>query len=142
MPAACLHFRLLHERVTELAKKFVDDQVHDELANPTGFKPDFDHLAAFRLLVHAELEVFLEAKARENVQAILERMAAGTPWMRQSPQLLALTIALKHPIPHEDVLEAARHTTFVIDLLNAARAKISKNNGVKAQAFALRGEDA
>jgi hypothetical protein len=135
MPVPCPHFRLLQRRVDELSRKFVDDQVQDELANPATFQPDLDRLAAYRLLVHAEIEDFLESKAKDNIATIESRMAAGPTWMRQSPELLALAIGLKRELPQDDVLDLTRHTNFVGEVLASARSAISNNNGVKSQSF-------
>lgn len=137
MPVSCPHFRLLQQRVDELSLKFVDDQVQDELANPATFQPDLDRLAAYRLLVHAEIEDFLESKAKDNIATIESSMTAGPTWMRQSPELLALAIGLKRELPREDVLDLPRHSNFVAEVLTSARSAISNNNGVKSQSFVL-----
>lgn len=137
MPRPCPHYRLLAERLTALAQKFIDDQVQAEIADPTTFQPDIDRLAAFRLLIHAEIEDFLEAKAKDNLQAIAQRMTTGLPWMRQSPELLPIAIALKRAAPQEDTLDVQRHANFVHDLLGAARGAITDNNGIKTPSFAL-----
>lgn len=137
MPVACPHFRHLTSRVATLAAKFVDDQLRDESANPGTFQPDLDRLAAFRLLVHSEIEDFLEAKARANIDAIGIRMAAGPTWMRQSPELLSLAIGLGRSFPEADRLELNQHSTFVDELLRAARRAIGENNGVKTSSFVL-----
>jgi len=137
MPTPCPHFRLLQQRVVELSRKFVDDQVQDEMANPATFQPDLDRLAAYRLLVHAEIEDFLESKAKDNISSIGARVNAGPTWMRQSPELLALAIGLKRTLPQDDVLDLARHSNFVGELIAAARGAISDNNGVKSQSFVM-----
>lgn len=137
MPVPCPHFRLLLQRVDELSLKFVDDQVQVELADPATFQPDLDRLAAYRLLVHAEIEDFLESRAKDNITAIEARMMAGPTWMRQSPELLALAIGLKRALPQDDVLDLTKYSNFVGELLASARRAISDNNGVKSQSFAL-----
>lgn len=136
MPTTCIHFRLLSQRLQELATKFVDDQVKAEAADPATFQPDLDRLAAFRLLVHAEIEDFLEAKAKDNVQAIATRIAAGR-WMRASPELLSVAVALKRVLPVEDTLDTQRHVAFATELLGSAKGYIADNNGVKAQSFTV-----
>lgn len=135
MPVPCPHFRLLKQRVDELSRKFVDDQVQDEQANPATFQPDLDRLAAYRLLVHAEIEDFLESRAKDNIAAIGARIQAGSTWMRQSPELLALAVGLKRTLPQDDVFDLARHANFVGELLTSARGAISENNGIKSQSF-------
>ena len=62
MAKTCQHFKLLQDRIANLTQKFVADQVAAEKSDPLTFAPDLDFLAAYRLLVHAELEDFLEAK--------------------------------------------------------------------------------
>ena len=108
-----------------------------ETLDPAGFQPDLDKLAAFRLLIHGEIEDFLEAKARDNVAAISDRIASNPIWMRQSPELLAVAIALRKPLPPQDHLELARFLTFVSELLSSASAAIKDNNGVKTPSFVL-----
>lgn len=135
MPVPCPHFRLLQQRVDGLSRKFVDDQVQDELANPATFQPDLDRLAAYRLLVHAEIEDFLESRAKDNVAALEAQMQAGQIWEPQSPELLALVIDLKHPLPQDDTLDLTRYARFIAELLVSVRNAISKNNGIKSQSF-------
>lgn len=137
MPHPCQHFRLLHDRLEELSSKFMRDQVEAEKNDPSGFQPDLDKLAAFRLLIHGEIEDFLEAKAKDNIAAIRTRIAANTLWMRKSPELLAVAIALKKPLPTQDSLELTKFVAFVVELLGTANTAISDNNGVKSQSFVL-----
>jgi len=137
MPQPCLHFKLLQDRLDELTQKFMKDQVDAESLNPTGFIPDLDKLAAFRLLIHGEIEDFLEAKAKTNVAAIATRMTSNTLWMRQSPELIAVAIALKKALPGQDCLEHPKFVIFVTELLSSARAAIKENNGVKTPSFIL-----
>jgi|SRR5471032_1260130 len=136
MSKSCSHFKLLSNRLNELSLKFIEDQAAAEIADMAAFQPDLDRLAAFRLLIHAEIEDFLEAKATENVSAISARIGSSA-WMRQSPELLALAIALKKALPHPDVLDSGRFGIYVTDLLAGARNAISENNGVKASSFLL-----
>lgn len=137
MPQPCPHFKLLRDRLDELTSKFIQDQINAELLDPTGFQPDLDKLAAFRLLVHGEIEDFLEAKAKDNVAAISARIASNSPWMRQSPELLAVAIALKKALPGQDQLESAKFASFISGLLSSARTAITDNNGVKTPSFVL-----
>ena len=137
MAVSCSHFRLLEQRLVELAQKFVDDQVQAEIADPAAFQPDLDRLAAFRLLVHAEIEDFLEAKAKDNIRAMGMRIATGSGWMRASPELLPLAVALKRAVPHDDPLEVQRYVAFANELLGAARSAVTDNNGIKSQQFAF-----
>ena len=136
MPKPCLHFRLLSKRLNDLQVNFVSDQIQDEAANPATFQPDLDRLAAFRLLIHAEIEDFLEAKARENVQSVRSRIGSGSTWMREAPEMFPLAIALKSGLPQDDTLDLQCHANVATELMSAASKFISDNNGVKTHAFA------
>jgi hypothetical protein len=136
MPTPCLHYKLLSDRFAELAAKFVNDQATAEITDMATFQPDLDRLAAFRLLVHAEIEDFLESKAIQNLSKIAMQMTAGN-WMRQSPELLAMAISLKRGMPSVDVLDSAKFAGYVTDLIAGARNAVSENNGVKAASFLL-----
>jgi hypothetical protein len=59
MPLNCHHFGHLQTRLNDLCIKFLDVEISSELENPATFAPDLDKLAAFRLLIHAEVETFL-----------------------------------------------------------------------------------
>lgn len=137
MPQPCPHFKLLQDRLDELSIKFISDQVEAERLDPTGFLPDLDRLAAFRLLIHGEIEDFLETKAKDNVNAIAARVSLNAPWMRGSPELMAVAIALKKPLPSQDHLELNKFSTFILELISSAKAAISDNNGVKTPSFVL-----
>jgi hypothetical protein len=137
MPQSCPHFKLLQDRLDELTLKFMKDQVDAESLDPTGFTPDLDKLAAFRLLIHGEIEDFLEAKAKDNVAAISARISSNSSWMRQSPELLAVAIALRKALPEKDHLEQAKFAVFVSELLSSAKSAIKDNNGVKTPSFVL-----
>lgn len=136
MPTHCAHFKLLSERVTALFQKFVADQIADENANPLTFQPDLDRLAAFRLLVHGEIEDFLEAKAKDNIAA-LAASVNGPPWARKFPELLSLAMVLKKAPPTGQEFDSQKFTAFVQELISGAKSAISDNNGVKSQSFLL-----
>jgi len=136
MPTYCAHFKLLSERVTALLKKFVADQIADEKANPLTFQPDLDRLAAFRLLVHAEIEDFLEAKAKDNI-ATLAASVNGPPWVRKFPELLSLAMVLKKAPPTGQEFDSQKFAAFILELVAGARSAISENNGIKSQSFLL-----
>ena len=136
MPKACPHFKLLSERVTALFAKFASDQVADEAANPLTFQPDLDRLAAFKLLVHGEIEDFLETKAKENLTLLGISMANPT-WIRKFPELLSLAVALnKFPT---DLIEPdpQKFSNYVNELIVGARSAISKNNGINGDSNIL-----
>lgn len=136
MPKQCAHFKLLSDRVTALFQKFVADQIEDEKRDPLTFQPDLDRLAAFRLLVHAEIEDFLETKAKDNIAALAASTKAPL-WVRRFPELLSLAMVLKKPLPAGQEFDAQRFTAFVQELVAGASSAISENNGIKSQSFLL-----
>ena len=86
--APCPLFVDLSSRIEALRDKFVRDQLTAESADPAGFTPDPDRLAAFRLLTHAEFEDFLEAKAREGLDALEHSFNGGASSIRANVSLL------------------------------------------------------
>lgn len=134
MPTHCAHFKHLSGRVSALLQKFVADQVKDEKENPLTFQPDLDRLAAFRLLVHAEIEDFLEAKAKENI-AKLEASMSGPHWGRRFPELLSLAVVLKRMPGFTQEFDSQKYNAFIKELIGAAKTAISENNGVKSNSF-------
>jgi hypothetical protein len=137
MPTPCPHFQLLRNRVDLLTEKFMKDQLKDEYADPAGFQPDLDKLAAFRLLVHAEIEDFLETKAKTNIYNISVVVAAGSPWMRQFPELLSIAYILKKAPPEFDASDPLRLTNYISDLITSAKSAIKDNHGVKSWSFTI-----
>lgn len=117
-------------------QKFVADQITDERADPLNFQPDLDRLAAFRLLVHAEIEDFLEARAKDRIATLAS--SVNTPlWVRNFPELLSLAMVLKKAPPTAQEFDSQRFTAFVQELVKSARSAISENNGIKSQSFLL-----
>lgn len=135
MPRPCAHFRLLDDRVTLLAAKFVDDQAIAEVADPVNFQPDLERLAAFRLLVHAELEHFLEAKASENTDSIAVASSRGPLLLREFPELFGIAIALQKGMPPQESLEIGIFSVYVSEIVASVRKAIGENNGVKSASF-------
>ena len=135
MPTSCQHFAHLDRRVSDLTKKFVDDQILSETKDPISFSPDLDRLAAYRLLVHAEIEQFLEAKAREYLSVVEGWIRSGSTWMRQCPGLVALAVALNKPLPNSEHLETDKLGTFAIEVISSAKNKVAENNSIKSPAF-------
>jgi len=137
MAKQCVHYRLLNDRLLELSEKFVNDQVVNENNDPAGFKPDIDRLAAYRLLIHAEIEDFLEQKAKENLDLIGSRISAAGPWVRQFPELLSVAMVLKKWPPLSNQLDSHIFSKFIGELVCTGRTAIKDNNGVKTASFML-----
>ena len=126
----CPLFVGLESRVNELKEKFVRDQVEAEAADP-GFVADLDRLAAFRLLVHAEIEEYLESKAREGLDALEKAFKGGGQTVRANLCLMVMG-AMLGKIARFDT---ARWSAYAAEVLSAARTAIKENNGIKQASF-------
>ena len=129
--APCPLFTSLSARIDALREKFVRDQIAAETADPAGFTPDSDRLAAFRLLTHAEFEDFLEAKAKEGLDALETAFDGGVTAIRANISLLVigslLAKAPKFEAPHWDV--------FAKEVISGARKVIKDNDGITKFSF-------
>lgn len=137
MPKACSHYRHLSVRFADLKSKFLDSEINAENADPANFKADLDKIAAFRLLLHAEVEHFLESKALEKLDALASLLDGGGVWQRENPHALSMycLVAFNLPANKEPSDESLRsHFSEVID---KARSMIKENNGIKEKSFAL-----
>lgn len=136
MPTQCTHFAHLKTRLIDLKVKFLDDQIQAETAAPTTFSPDLDKIAAFRLLMHAEIEDFLEQKAKENLTKINSQLVQpGTGLSRSFPELFYISTIVKLPLSLEHAFDVANLKSHVSSMLGAARCIVKKNNGIKEAAF-------
>jgi hypothetical protein len=137
MPVFCSYFQHLETRISILVQTFLADQIQSERLDPTGFTPNPERLAAFRLLAHAEFEEFIENKAKEGLSR-LKALAASTGFrIRDMHQLLAIAHFL-----HFDVglVSPFDHTSYISKsqtLIKKAEKEISDNNGIKRHSFLL-----
>lgn len=136
MAAECTHFAHLRERFEELCRKFLDDGIAEEMADPAAFMPDLDAIAAFRLLFHAEVETFLEAKALEKVGSV-QAAIAGSTWQRSNPNLLSLYLLARNflQIEGEGELTDSDLRKHFSEVMGTVRARVKKNNGIKSESF-------
>lgn len=127
----CPLFVDLSSRIDALRDKFVRDQIAAESADPAGFTPDPDRLAAFRLLTHAEFEDFLEAKAREGLDALEHSFDGGASSIRANVSLLVIGALLAKP-PR---FEAPHWEAFAREVIAGARGVIKDNDGITKFSF-------
>lgn len=120
----------LDQRIDVLKQKFIGDQLEAEAADPS-FVPDLDRLAAFRLLVHAEIEEFLESKAEEGLDALERAFNGGNRAVRANLCLMVIGAALGKSAKFDQALWSA----YAIDVLTSARSAVKENNGIKQGAF-------
>jgi hypothetical protein len=125
----------LEGRVKDLITKFVSDQIAGESADPVGFAADLDRLAAFRLLAHAEVEEFLEAKAREGLATLTSILDAPGFTVRSVSGVFTLASALGTPLTVSWPYDPAAFLKDARGLIRAAEKAIADNNGVKGPSF-------
>lgn len=135
MPNSCHHFGALEQRIKDLTAKFLSDQIIAESSDPTGFVADFDRLAAFRLLVHAEIEDFLESKAREGLAALTSALNRPGLKICNVSSIFTLASVLR------DVLQISwpyNETNFINEarrLVSVGEAFVANNNGIKGNSY-------
>jgi len=136
MATKCTHFAHLEARLVDLRLKFLEAQINDELADPATFSPDLDSIAAFRLLMHAEIEDFLERKAKENLDRIdsaFVKTAAESS--RAFPELLYIATVANRPLEAKRAFDIVDLKSDVSDMIGAARNLIKSNHGIKEASF-------
>lgn len=137
MPKVCLHFRGLETRIQALTAKFVVDQLVAEAADPMAHVPDLDRLAAFRLLAHAEVEEFLEAKAKEGLVALTASINVPARKVSAFPEVFVLAHALGKQLTVSWPFDPARFMAEVHETVRTAEKAIADNNGVKGTSYFL-----
>lgn len=137
MPNLCSHFHKLETRVASLIEKFVEDQVANELAEPGSHLPDTDRLAAFRLLTHAEIEEFLEAKAKEGLDKLKNDLSKPSMTFSSVLNIFPLACALDVKLSCTWPYESEKFQKEASTVTRKADESITKNNGVKGESFFL-----
>jgi hypothetical protein len=137
MPVFCLHFQHLEARISTLVQTFLADQIQSERSDPTGFTPNPERLAAFRLLAHAEFEEFIENKAKEGLSR-LHALATSTGFrVKDMHQLLAIALYLRFDIGLVNPFDQVSYMSKSRRLIRKAEQEISANNGIKRHSFLL-----
>lgn len=139
MSAFSQDFVLLESRIGMLKQKFMDAQLQGEKEDPIAFHPDLEFSAAYKLLVHAEIQDYLEKKARAGLNTIeADVNANGLNTIYFSvivaialPFLSDLNIKLTHPLNERDFKDAVKV------IIEKARYFINNNNGIKNKSFTI-----
>lgn len=119
--------------MVKLRAKFVNHHITAEISDPLAYVADTEDLAAFRLLVHAELEEYLESKARDGLDAMEAAFNGGLTSVRDNAGLLVIARMLELELR----FDAAHWTTDIRATLRAARDWIAENNGIKESSFTM-----
>lgn len=129
----------LESRVETLKIKFMQDQLNSEKDDPFGFNPDLEFCAAYKLLVHAEIQDYLEKKARAGlklIEADVNEKGSNTIYLKIIIALALvfqgeLNLKISHPFSEKGFGEA------VTNIVHKAREFINKNNGIKNKSFTV-----
>lgn len=128
--STCPLYSGLETRIGELKQKFLFDQIQAEASDPS-FIADLDRLAAFRLLVHAEIEEYLESKAKEGLEKLERSFNGGCQAIRENLCIIVIGAVLGKIAK----FDTTQWGGFAKEVISAARAAISDNNGIKEGAF-------
>lgn len=133
-----IHFATLEANCAQLERKFIKDQLNIELHDIANFIPDPEFLAAYRFLVHAEIEDYLEKKARDQIIS-LRRMIAGPkyPSLNSMPWIYVLSSLCAVSLPSDHQYDEKNFFKKVNETLNKLEDKVNDNNGIKGETLKL-----
>lgn len=135
MPKASLLFNDMTTRVKKLKGKYMARQIRGENLNPIGYKFDELNAAAYRLLVHAEFEEYIEAKAStklSEIKADVLQNGYGTSFLKN---ILAISHKLDSPLIIGVPYDESDFKKKVLDLIKEAEKEVTRNNGIKEGSF-------
>lgn len=135
MPQASPLFNEMTKRVRKLKSKYMARQVKKEMLDPINYKFDILNTAAYQLLVHAEIEEYIEAKALQVLKEIevdVKRNGYGTAYFKN---LLAIANELDEPLSITAPYDESEFKTVVERLIKKAVKQVSDNNGIKSNSF-------
>ncbi|HBM2975341.1 TPA: hypothetical protein LVL70_003764 [Klebsiella michiganensis] len=135
MPKASNLFNDMTKRVNKLKRKYMNRQLKNEANDPIGYSFDALNIAAYRLLVHAELEEYIEAKASEMLSAIKNDVAANGYNTAYLKNILAIACQVDEVLSITKPYDEANFKTTVLKIITSAEEKVKKNNGIKKGSF-------
>lgn len=143
-------FNHLQDRCNLLIEKYIDPIIQAEqqaLSNSSPLPaPDFDSVAAFRLLTHAELEGYFEKKAELALAALDSDFKKGRAASSSFAALIFLYILKKQIRPNwsasgggdDTTIRNAEYSDFknlAQEALGYGRQFIDSNNGIKSNSI-------
>ncbi|BBS20065.1 hypothetical protein ACNPNM_09325 [Klebsiella variicola] len=137
MPKASVLFKDMKKRVDRLKGKYMSRQLRNEAEDPIGYNFDALNIAAYRLLVHAEIEEYIEAKASEKLSEIKSNVAANGFNTSYYKNILAIACLVGEPVSVTTPYDEGEFKQVVFKIISAAEEKVKKNNGIKKGSFIL-----
>lgn len=137
MTLYCGHFNHLKVRCDLIKLKFMDGELQKEAREGLLYVPDLEMLAAYRLLIHAELEYFLEQRAKDALDTLEVAVKSGGAWQRENPQVLSLCLAGRHTVEGKVALTDESVKKVAQKVISDARDTIKNNHGIKSDSFTM-----
>ena len=125
----------LRDRITLLEEKFMVDQVEEETKDPSGFIPDIERIAAFRLLAHAEFEDYLEKKAKDWISNRESLLKSNSYSIKTILDMFPISQILNKEIQVIAPFDLNKFSDHVLNVLKSTREMINDNNGIKSESF-------
>ncbi|MFJ4248715.1 hypothetical protein [Pseudomonas sp. NPDC089741] len=137
MPVS-VYFQDLAQNCASLEAKFITQQLQHEITDFSSFTADTEYLAAFRFLVHAEIEDYLERKARNHLDILKTQVKINPrPNISSVPWAYRLCSFFDITLPKEYQFKEASFFGKVDEAITRAEEALSKNNGIKGESFKL-----
>lgn len=131
------YFTHLEQRCNELIRKYVQPIIDAEAsalaASESLPMPDYDSIASFRLLVHAELEGYFEDKAKSEIDQLAKEFA-GNKYINSKIASLITLYLWRKQLPCSWNGTEKYESDFKIlaqEALGFGRSFIRENNGIK-----------
>ncbi|NMZ97449.1 hypothetical protein [Pseudomonas lundensis] len=125
----------LKERLAKLESTFLGAQIAAELEEPLTFAADLDQIAAFRVLVHAEIEDYLERKAKESIIVLRDRAKLDGFSIKSNIELFLLANVFGCELPVPTPYDVKAIVASVGKLLADVERFVTGNNGIKEGSF-------
>lgn len=135
MPQASSLFNDMTKRVKKLKGKYMARQIKKEITDPINYKFDILNAAAYQLLVHAEIEEYIEAKALEVLNLIKNDVVQNGYGTAYFKNLLAIANELDEPLSITAPYDESEFKVVVGSLIKKAQKEVSDNNGIKSNSF-------
>lgn len=127
----CPHIDGVSARIIEIQDHFLGKQLAAQREDPLTFEPNLREIAAYRLLVHAEFEDYLETKATDGITQFKKDFEKGSQSIRDNWQLFIVARTLGYDL-HFDVQTWRQQ---VSNVFKSAEDWISENNGIRDASF-------
>ncbi|ELY5873903.1 hypothetical protein SNN82_004183, partial [Cronobacter sakazakii] len=130
-------FTDMEKRIKKIKTKYMGRQVRNERTDPVNYTFDRLNTAAYRLLVHAELEGYIEAKASEILALIKNDVVTKGYATAYLKNILAIACHLDEVVAIEKPYDEQDFIRSVLALIAKAEKKVKDNNGIKKNSFKM-----